>query len=425
MTIRIDACVLPILYVGLGQYFLYKYLHNDAEAKVLVSISDIDNEWFREPMKKHVFALRRSLVLMMQPQAPQPERVPRGIALAEYGILLGLVSLLAVAGLTMLGDASFNLVAQTGNILSDMGFGQKLALRGNANAGGLASTILGGAAGSGSTSTSTLHLTGSGYYQMVIDPQTGQPTLKLIDGSSGVNVNVSSVDGSRFNTLGSIMLASKLDQLAAQQTDPQLKDYYSQLAKYAYYIGGAEGVMDNVSEVAQGNVQTGHYDPVTGTLQTYTLGDGLRDIYAYDQKLKDLMANPPANLNTQEFQQVMPYVVDVTNIGQNYLNNFKQFIGPDGQVTQNFGDPAQCHQTRVGGCDLGIPGPGASLADASNAVAAPPGSHEMSGMSYDSLVPLDQLKINASRVLVNYDVKNTPVVATFTDARTTDSHFIR
>jgi len=360
---------------------------------------------------------------MTQPQAPQSGTVPSGVALTEYALLLGLVSLLAFAGLGMLGDTSFNLFAQTGNMLSDMGFGQKLALK-NVTTGGL--TVTGGSTVFAKTaapgSASSLALKGSGYYQMVIDPVTGQPSLKLVDGSSGVNVNVSSVDGSRFNTLGSIMLANKLDQLASQQTDPQLKDYYSQLAKYAYYMGGAEGVMDNVPGISQGNVQAGHYDPVTGTLQTYTLGDGLRDINTYQQQLKDLLANPPANLNAQEFQQVMPYAVDVANIGQNYLNNFKQFISPDGQVTQNFGDPSQCQSTGAGGCNLGTPGPGASLADASNAVANPPGVHEMSGQSYDSLVPLDQLKINASQVLANYNVKDTPVVTTFTDAQTVDSH---
>lgn len=338
-----------------------------------------------------------------------------GVAIAEYAMLLGIIGVVVVASLSLLGESTSNLFLQTSTTVTQTQFnwftpattnlGSALAVTGNSSAAGV------------------VHLKGGGYYNLVVDPVTGQPMLQMVNGSSGVNVNVSSVEGSRYNTLGGLMLASKLDQLAQQETDPQLKAYYSQLAKYSYYIGGAEGVMDNVKDVSQASVYLAKIDPATGLYQAYTLGDGLRDINSYQLQLQTLLTNPPANLNAQEFATVMPYAVDVTNIAQNYLNNFQQFISPTGQVTENFGDASMCHSTAVyGGCDLGTPGPGAALADVSNAVSNPPNVHEMLGQTYDSLVSLDQLKINASKVLTDYSVQDVPVVSTFKDAVTVDSH---
>lgn len=359
---------------------------------------------------------------MIQSRETHMLKAQSGVAIAEYGILLAMVAVLAVGGLTLLGNANFNLFAQAGNILSELGFGDFTPLK-DTSGEQLAVTGAGMAPGTpGSTGQSRVYLKGGDYYTMVVDPATGQPSLKMINGATGVSVNVSSVEGSRFNTLGSVMLAKKLEELAQTQTDPNLKGYYGQLAKYAYYMGGAEGVMDNVGEVAWDNVMAGKADPVTGVYQTYTLGDGLRDLFSYQQTLQGLLNNPPVNLDAGEFGQVMPYAVDVTNIAQNYLNNFQQFITPDGEVPQNFGNPSQCNSAAEhGGCDLGTPGPGASLANVDSAVVNPPNVHRMIGVSYDSLVPLDKLKANANQLLANYSVADVPVVATFQDAKIVDA----
>src|SRR5262249_27771418 len=103
-----------------------------------------------------------------------------------------------------------------------------------------------------------LLLRGKGYYNISIDSTTGQPQLKLVDERNGVSVNVSSVDGDtgRYNALGSIMLARKIEALAEQQTDPNLKAYFQQIAKYSYYLGGAEGAMDNVPHLSSGDLMT-------------------------------------------------------------------------------------------------------------------------------------------------------------------------
>lgn len=352
----------------------------------------------------------------------------RGIAIPEYSILLGLVTILAIGGLSLLGDATQSLFHQSGNTLRgtsmalfNQGDASNTALYGDSKkASAFGDAVVGGA-------PSTVSLKGTGYLNMTIDPATGQPVLKVVNGSSGVNVNVNSVEGSHYNVLGSMMLANKLDELASQQTDPKVKDYYSNLAKYAYYLGGAEGVMDNVKQVAWANVSKGTWDPKTGVFQTYTLGDGLRDIYSYQNQLQSLLTNPPSYVNAQELKQVMPYATDAANIAQNYVNTFDKFIDSNGQVKQNFGDPGQCTiQSSVagmpGGCNVGTPSPGASLTDAANAVLSPPNGHEMLGISYDELVPLSQLKINANKVLSAYDVTDTPVIATFTDAKTVDTH---
>lgn len=348
-----------------------------------------------------------------------------GIAIPEYSILLGLVTLLAIGGLTLLGDATQSLFSQSGGTLR----GNSMALinQGDAsNISGTAPYLLKKATNFGGA-PSTLSLKGGGYLNMAIDPATGQPVLQVVNGSSGVNVNVNSVEGSNYNVLGGVMLANKLDELASQQTDPKVKDYYSSLAKYAYYLGGAEGVMDNVKQVAWENVSKGTWDPKTGMLQTYTLGDGLRDVYSYQQQLQSLLSNPPGDINAQELKQVMPYALDAANIAQNYVNTFDKFIDANGQVKQNFGDPSQCStQSQAmglpGGCNLGTPSPGAAIANVANAVASPPNGHEMLGIPYDQLVQLSQLKINANKVLAAYDVSDTQVVATFTDARITDTH---
>jgi Flp pilus assembly pilin Flp len=354
----------------------------------------------------------------------------RGIAIPEYSILLGLVTILAIGGLTLLGDATQSLFSQSGDTLRGSNSMALFNQNGASNSGTapylekkavvFGEAVVGGA-------PSTLSLKGGGYLNMAIDPATGQPVLKVVNGSSGVNVNVNSVEGSHYNVLGSVMLASKLEELANQQTDPKVKDYYNNLAKYAYYLGGAEGVMDNVKQVAWENVSKGTWDPKTGMLQTYTLGDGLRDVYSYQQQLQSLLSNPPSDINPQELKQVMPYALDVANIAQNYVNTFDKFIDANGQVKQNFGDPGQCtlqsqSMGLPGGCNLGTPSPGAALANVANAVASPPNSHEMLGIPYDQLVSLSQLKINANKVLAAYDVSDTPVVATFTDAKTADTH---
>jgi len=345
-----------------------------------------------------------------------------GVAVTEYALLLAMIAVLAIGGVSMLGDASHDLFAQVGNEFYKLGFGTFTPLKGSMKALALqVGGLMNGAVGApGSIASSKAYLKGGGYYNVVINPATGQPRLKLVNGTSGVNINVSSVEGSRFNTLGSVMLAAKLDTLAEQQTDPQLKDYYAKLARLSYYMGGAEGVMDNVGELAWGNVYPQTLDLATGNIQVYSLGDGLRDLNAYQDQFQALLSNPPANLNAQEFRQVIPYAADSSNIAQNYLNNYQQFLGPNGEVPKNFGDPNQCHLS--GGCDLGTPGPGASLADVSNAVANPAGAHEMLGVSYDSLVPLDRMKTMASQFLANYQAQDTPVASTFEDAKTVDSH---
>jgi Flp pilus assembly pilin Flp len=361
-----------------------------------------------------------------------------GVAVTEYGLLLGLVGLLALTGLSTLGGSTSNLLRMAGDSLGHIGEGfwksfDKSAMETASinSAPSVSSTDTKTAAVSNIRShpgrhttvsvATTIHPAGGGYYNMSVDPTTGQPVLKIVDGSAGVNVNVNSVEGSRYNALGGMMLANKLDELAAAQSDPILKDYYTRLATYAYYLGGAEGVLDNIPEISGAKVMFGYVDVATGSLKTYTMGDGLRDIYNYQQQFRSLLANPPTSADPSEIEAVLPYAADVSNISQQYLNAYQQFITPNGLVPQNFGDPSFCSASVLGGCGLGVPGPGAALADASKAVTTPTNVHEMVGVSYDALVSLDTLKANADLVLEKYKVQNEPVVATFTDAKTVNA----
>lgn len=334
-----------------------------------------------------------------------------GGTMVEYGILVGLLGVICIEGYMALGQPLQEMLTNVGTHTQSKNTLTLLDIHPN------------GASGpNGTTASSNFAvLKGKGYYNLAIDPATGRPQLKVVDGENGVSVNVSSVDGStgRYNALGSVMLAKKIDKLAEQQTDPDLKSYFQQLAKYSYYLGGAEGAMDNVPRLSNGDLMASRVDGATGKMNTYTLGDGLHDVFNYHTQLQALLKNPPAGVNAQDLTQVMPYALDVSNIAQNYLNNFAKFIEPDGSVPNNFGNPDQCTTKPPYGCGAGL-GPGASLAYADTVTAESPYLHQMSNIAYDQLMDLDTLKTRADLVLADNRVTNVPVTTTLKDSKTID-----
>jgi Flp pilus assembly pilin Flp len=316
-----------------------------------------------------------------------------GVTVVEYAVLLGLVLVLSIGGLKLLGGSISSLLGNAS---------QKSAEQGTIK-------LLGPTAQSAFASGTTLGLKGSGYYGVKINPATGQPELTMIDGASATNSNVSSIDGSRMNTLGSVMLANSLADLAAQQTDPDLRSYYDKMAKLSYYLAGAEGELDEVPGLridTQGNA-------------TYTKGNALGDIVIYTRQLDALMNNPPKTLSSTDYRQAMPLAADVYNIAHQYQNAFSRFVDEKGQVKQNFGVP-QLSSMEVC-CATGDETPGSALRYATQATSKMPPDlppvGKMINAPYDKLVNYDQLKAVADGVLATNKVDNLPVTSTIQDAQ--------
>jgi Flp pilus assembly pilin Flp len=312
---------------------------------------------------------------MIQFHAFQYRTAKTGVSMAEYAILAGLVGVAGIVALKTFGGSVHNLLGITGqgletnNTLSVL----KAIPAGNSGA---------------------VTLKGSGYYRIVTDPATGLPTLKLSAGVNGVPTNVTSVAGN-FNTLGSLMLANKLDQLAQAETDPALKDYYARLAKLSYYLGGAEGELDDVPGLDL---------PV----DQYTNGHALKDVVSYGQELQQLLNNPPANFQqSRAFKEVMPLAVDVYNIAQNYKNSLNRFIEPDGTILSFGAGPESTSGNGKAGSVL-----------TNSALEA---GSEVNNTHYDNLISYSQMKTRSKQVLSDNKVESVPVESTLTDATVVDA----
>jgi Flp pilus assembly pilin Flp len=337
-------------------------------------------------MNQHCIKLER-LALMFAKLKPTLLRAQSGITLVEYAILFGLVIVMSIVGLKLLG----------GNIASLLdGSGTKVASNNPISVLNPAVQV---------QTPSGKGLVGSGYYQMAIDPKTGQPVLAVVNGANATATNVSSIDGN-MNTLGGVMLAKSLDALAAKQTDPVLKSYYAKMAWNAYYLAGTEGELDNLGAL--------DINPPGPPGASYTKGDALHDIFNYSQALSDLMNNPPANLNTADFLQAMPLATDAFNISKQYENSFSRFADAQGNVANNFGVASLCNGSS---CPVGTGVPGSALADANLAFSNVPGGALMLNKPYDQIMDYSTLKATSNEILDSNNLNNTPVVSTITDAR--------
>jgi len=312
-----------------------------------------------------------------------------GVTMTEYAVLFGLVIVLGIGGVKLLGGSVSKLLDGSGEKASST---NTLQLLESSNA---------------SSASGNLGLKGSGYYAIAVNPATGQPELTMIRGANATATNVSSIDGSMMNSLGSTMLSNSLGDMAAQQTDPELRDYYNKMAKAAYYLAAAEGEMDNVAGL--------DIMPAGPNGSTYTKGDGLQDIVKFSAELDKLMNNPPGKLDSSDYLQAMPLAMNAYNIAHQYENAYSRFIQPDGKVPVAFGIPANC--TPGNGCPTGNGTPGSSLLMASQAVANPPGVIPMIHQSYDQFATYDQLRTTADTVLASHQVDGLPVASTIQDGQ--------
>jgi Flp pilus assembly pilin Flp len=316
-----------------------------------------------------------------------------GISLTEYALLIGLISVFGIFGLKSFGNSIHQLFSGAGSHLET----DNTLILLQPNQGNVTTKL----------SPAKLSLKGGKYYSIVTDPKTGMPSLKLTSGAEGIAVNTTSTDG-QFNTLGTVMLAQSLDQLAQNETDPKKKDYYTRLADLSFYLGGAEGEMDSVPNLDLA---------ITNEYGTYTRGDALRDIYAYRQEIKALMKNPPENMSKDELMAVLPLATDVYNISQTYLNAYSKFIDRNGNVPGNFGLADACTGTT---CRAGNGTPGSCLSNADK-VTFLPNANKMINMSYDQLVTPTQIRSASNVVLSSKQVESARVENTLTDATLIDT----
>lgn len=299
-----------------------------------------------------------------------------GLTLAEYALIIVGVGIMGLAGLSALKVSTFNLYQDTGQALVNGSTLKLLSPQGQ----------LGGAQ----------NLSRNGYYQVALAPD-GSVSLALVESNAG-GTNVSSIDGSRMNTLGSMMLADTLEEMAQKEPDPELRDYYGKLARSSYFLGAAEGELDEVAGLAQAG---------------YSKGDALSDIYHQQKTLRSLIENPPSKLDPRASREVMPLAAEASNIAQGYLNALDRFIDKDGRVASNIGIPDQCVE---GFCALGNGKPGSAIEFASKAVSNPHGAIGLSKSSYEKFVPYDRLRKTSTSLLEKNQVASEAVKSTLTDA---------
>lgn len=313
-----------------------------------------------------------------------------GISLVEFSVLAGLLVLTALITLQLLGVSISNMLVSMGpelksrstlSLLDSKYPGQPASLYGQTLQSGVVAE----------------HIKGSGYYALEANPQTGQPALRLVDSSSTEVKNATSLEGNQMNTLGTFMLARTLDALAGQQTQPELQDYYSKMAKLAYYMGANEGEIDDVSGLSQGTA--------------YSNGDALNDLMSTQRALNDMLQNPPAGLNPQAHAALLPLAVDAFNIAQNYVNHLETFIDANGSVPKNF-------STLNPDTNKRIAGPGIALAEKTElAISTDP---RIRGVTYEKLVPYENLKQTVEALLTQQGLTQ-PVQITLENAQALDT----
>ena len=233
----------------------------------------------------------------------------RGNTLTEYSILLGLVAVAGIAAVVSLGDSLDNLVGANGiagrlERLSSPGATQLQT-----------GTLL---------NKGSVSLQGVGFEVMSRDPVTGEPILVTTKSNGGAS-NATSVDGDQWSSEGSARLAQELDDLALVQTDADASTWMSEMAKLAYFQGGAEGMLEGQ--------QLSPFDPsmVAANMngQEYTAANAVTDLKTYQAQLKNLMQNAPASVSQADRTRAVALASDAYNIAQTYATQHASAVDPN------------------------------------------------------------------------------------------------
>ncbi len=308
-----------------------------------------------------------------------------GNTLTEYSLAAGLVAVLSIVGVKALGLSTSGLLekpAQNPTLakLSNLDFS------GGANPAEFSQNV--------HQAQGPVALKGSGYYGISLDPQTGMPVLGMTDATTGSVTNATSLEGNQWNSLGQFRLADTLEQLAKNEKDPASAAYLTKLSEISYYLGGAEGELDQV--------------PGLNLVDGYTHSDAARDIDTYRQQLQTLMANPPAGMSPETLAKAIPLAADVYNIAQSYHHALQSLPPTPEGMSFRF----------TSGNRVGEGSPGLLLQAAEL-------QQELFYKSADQTVPktitesmsISYLKETATQLLSDNKVESALVEATFTDAQ--------
>jgi Flp pilus assembly pilin Flp len=244
-----------------------------------------------------VFSMRMFLLYCSQP----------GNTMAEYAILIGLIAVASIAGLTLFGTSTSNLLAGAGQ---------------NNDALEMTRMNFSGSSGSGLAVSRPSSGVAGGTYQPGTNPQTGLMDMQVFRGIESRGTNVTSIEGDRRNSSGSLTLALSLEALAKEALTPEEANYYMALAKKAYMIGFVEATIDE------------NNSPV-GLSDQYSRETAFLDLAIYKAQLVEVMRNRPANIMMSKLGEAMALASEVENIGQEYINMIDQYKR-QGQLSPNF-----------------------------------------------------------------------------------------
>jgi Flp pilus assembly pilin Flp len=216
----------------------------------------------------------------------------RGNVVTEYGIILGLVTVVCLVGVKLVGGNVGQLIGSTKTNLSTQGVKDYVGMKFGEK---------------------------SAFVQkhMIVNPVTGIPSLAVADQGSGAT-NATSAEGSTATAQS----ATQLDDLALSITDPALKDWYAKVTAQVHYLAGAEGDFEGNDTLS-----------VTGTRDsTYTNANALLDIASFQVMLKSLMRNPPQNGDPAQIKAVNTLAANVWNNAQGYVARLNPYITRKGGI---------------------------------------------------------------------------------------------
>lgn len=265
--------------------------------------------------------MRQHSTVLIYPNTP-------GVSLPEYCILVVLVGALCVAGLQALGNSAGNLLQ--GSI-------QQLDIEGTQP---LQQSNMKKIAKSAAQQTDTRLASGTALNQSDQAAKnsalTDQPTLQLGTSDSSSGTNVSSSEGQQnmssntpLELADTFKSASKLEEMAKAATDPTIKQYYYDLAKWTYYLAGTEGVLSNVKGLSVN-------DKLVGANRIYTARNALSDMMSYKRDLAQLIKNPPKGVPQSAVDAVKPLTSSTLGIARSYMADNSKFINRNGTVNASI-----------------------------------------------------------------------------------------
>lgn len=225
-----------------------------------------------------------------------------GNTLTEYGMILGLLVLAGVAGLSLFGHSVDGTLKTSHEPMASETMKNYTSLK-----------------FAGASNPSPAIPPGAG--KMALDPASGVPSLQLTS-TAGSPSNATSLEGTTASAWATVDVAKQMLDLAPGITDPEVQKWLEEITKYTHYMVGAEGDHVGIDAFYVASVKKG----------VYMEGSSLRDIYTYQQKIQELMQNPPKKGNPDEIKRVNALAADAWNNAQPFVSKLAPYIKRDGKL---------------------------------------------------------------------------------------------